>query len=230
MPVNNKSEEVIEVTEWRTPATTYLTTQGRRVRIGRSRYTRGFYEAYQTGPGVDEHYQYYHLPKGIHVTTLQIKEGRRWKTWMVDDPPHWWAMQEHARHYQGHVLCAGLGLGLIVHALQENPQVTKITVVEREHAVATLVSPHLPSNKPLTIVLGDWYSFQSKTTFDGVFFDLFVGNGHALIPQAYRTMLEMAQRFPAARELRIHGFHNRHLQAFLAATKSAQATLAELSI
>ena len=41
-------------------------------------------------------------------------------------------MEEHATFYQGRVLVAGLGLGLIVHTLHANPAVQQIVVIERE--------------------------------------------------------------------------------------------------
>lgn len=39
---------------------------------------------------------------------------------MVDDPPHFWSMQDYTRKSIGNVLVAGLGLGLVTHELNED--------------------------------------------------------------------------------------------------------------
>ena len=114
----------------------------------------------------------------LPVKSLQV--GR--KTWMVDDPPHWWAMEEHATIYRGHVVVAGLGLGLIVHALVACPGVERITVVETEPDVITLVQPHLPLSGKVEIVAGDFWDWEGRP--DGVFYDLFVGDGSTLAAEA----------------------------------------------
>ncbi len=112
-------------------------------------------------------------------------------------------MEEHAQFYRGHVLVAGLGLGLIVHALATNRSVTRITVVEREQDVIDLVAPLVP---PVEIVHGDFWEWDGPTP-DGVFFDLFVGNGRELVPDALRAYVQMFQWFSGA-TIRIHGFNN----------------------
>lgn len=74
-----------------------------------------------TGTPVD-----FFVPKK-NITTVELRiDG---KAWMVDDPVHWFTIQKLAATYHGHVLCAGLGLGLIVHALSKNKKVKSITVV-----------------------------------------------------------------------------------------------------
>lgn len=126
---------------------------------------------------------------------------------MVDDVAHWWSIQEHAALYEGHVLVAGLGLGLIVYALAANPKVKSITVIEREPDVIELVGHHLPKCK---IVCADWDKYKPRKKFDGVFFDLFVGEGKELFPFAVVRMIELRERFPAA-TCRILGFPNETL-------------------
>ena len=150
--------------------------------------------------------------KKFPVTTLKIAN----KTCMVDDPPHYLGMIEHSMAYHGHVLCAGLGLGLIVHALNCNPDVTRITVVEREQDVIDLVQPCLPQDK-LTILhgdfwdLADWYTLAEESKPDGVFYDLFVGDGAALYPQAIPVWIQLSEQYPGTVR-RIFGFPNDSLQ------------------
>ncbi len=185
---------MLTLTSWRTPATDYPDAELGNVRIETVKYRRGYYRCY----GLRDH-QVYRVAKPITIRGLTI-DG---KTWMVDDPPHWWAMEEHAQFYRGHVLVAGLGLGLIVHALATNRSVTRITVVEREQDVIDLVAPLVP---PVEIVHGDFWEWDGPTP-DGVFFDLFVGNGRELVPDALRAYVQMFQWFSGA-TIRIHGFNN----------------------
>ena len=125
---------------------------------------------------------------------------------MVDDYPHAQGMVEHAEHYHGHVLCAGLGLGLIVHALHDRPEVERITVVEREPDVIALVKKYLPKGKT-RVIQDDWYSDRvGRIKPDGVFYDLLVGKGIVLFPAAIREMVTMVDRFRTATAFRVHGF------------------------
>ncbi len=185
---------MITLTKWRTPATDYPDAELGRARIETIRYRRGHYQCY----GLHGH-RFYRIAKPIAVRGLTING----KTWMVDDPPHWWAMEDHAQFYSGHVLVAGLGLGLIIHALAANPRVTRITVVEREQDVIDLVAPLVPA---VEIVHGDFWEWDGCMP-DGIFFDLFVGNGRELISDALRAYVQMFQWFRGA-YIRIHGFNN----------------------
>lgn len=198
---------MLTLTSWRTPATDYPDATIGKARIETVQYRRGHYQCY----GLRGH-QVYRIAKPIPIRGLTI-EG---KTWMVDDPPHWWAMEDHARFYHGHVLVAGLGLGLICHTLAANPKVTRITVVEREKDVIELVAPCLPA---VEIEHGDFWDWNGPQP-DGVFLDLFVGNGHELLPDAIRAYVEMFQWFPGA-IIRIHGFNNDRLSCLGADLQAA---------
>ena len=198
------------LTTWRTPATAYPDRILGRARIKTTRY-RGYYECY----GLRGH-RYFHA-RNIRVKRLLIGN----KGWMVDDPPHWWAMEEHAAVYHGHVLCAGLGLGLIVHALHANPAVDRITVVEREQDVIDLVAPLVPQEK-LHVVHGDFWNYRGRRP-DGVLFDLFVGDGRQLLPDAIVAYSQMVQWFPKA-TIRIHGYNNKMFEPIQEAILAAKET------
>lgn len=207
-----------EISWWTTPATSYMPDTVGRAAVVNVAYKRGFYAAYQTGPECDKPgYDFYYLDRRTTITTLQI-DGR---TVMVDDPPHWWAMQAHASAYQGRVLVAGLGLGLILHALLDKPAVTHITVIEREPDVVQLVSPFLLRQygaaylaKKCMIIQTDWEDYLTPwmpEQYNGVFYDLLVGDGRALFPFALRTMIELVRQF-GEKPIRIHGYNNDHLR------------------
>jgi len=97
----------------------------------------------------------YKVSKSIPITELQEHRGRRWITWMVDDPPQWEAMKFYASQARGRVLCGGLGLTLVQNALASNPNVTSVTTVEQSSNVIKLSSGNIPEGQH--IIHGDLY-------------------------------------------------------------------------
>lgn len=192
------------VGKWETPATNYPRTKLGKAQIANFKYSPGIYHHY----GVLG-YEYYELKQQAIVTNLMIGK----QTWMVDDPPHWHAMVEHATNLKGHVLCAGLGLGLIVWCLDAQPQVERITVIEKEQSVIDLIKPLVPQRK-LQVLHGDFWDLDpfAMDKPDSVFYDLFVGNGNELYPQAMRVWFQMHECWPGTVR-RIHGFNNDELQS-----------------
>ncbi len=153
--IPNDPDVCVTIEDWVTPATAYPERRIGDHRIKRHRYGRGFYHM----SGLDDK-ALFRVVRGhpLRVTCLEQRViGGGWHTWMVDDPPHWRAMQAYAAEAQGPVLCAGLGLGLIQSALADQPAVDWVLTVEREAAVIDLVNPALPHpKKELRTILADW--------------------------------------------------------------------------
>ncbi len=168
--------EIIKISKWKTPATDYPEKQ-----IGSARIVHGFYNyGYFNNYGV-RGYKFFEVIKQIPVTSLEIKEikddkSKIWWTWMVDDPPHYWSMQDYARNSIGRVLVAGLGLGLVAHELLDNVDVDSITIVEKNKDVIELISPLLPKAEGVKfrIINKDFYDFvhESEEDFDRIIVDL----------------------------------------------------------
>ena len=199
------------VKTWKTPVSRVRNQTVGSARLTHEIYPPGLYNCYCLGPdGHDEKSLYYCVEKPINVKVLKLGG----KVWMVDDAPHWWAMGEHAKHYSGRVLVAGLGLGLILHRMVRNTAITAIDVVERNPDVIEMMKPTLPAvlgDMKLRILRGDFYESRLDDVYDGVFYDLFVGDGRELTVQALRAMLEMKRRFTKATTFRIHGMSNDYL-------------------
>lgn len=71
----------------------------------------------------------------------------------------------------GNVLIAGLGLGMVVKALLDKPEVHHITVVEKSEDVIKLVSPYYQDSR-VTIVHQDIFDYKPTDTFDYAWFDI----------------------------------------------------------
>jgi len=110
----------------------------RNLRLAKYHYTPGFYKMF----GV-KGYDLFEVRKTIPVTCLEFKHRSRWETLMVDDPLHWYGMEEMAEFATGKTLVAGLGLGLILFHLVKRP-VDLITVVEIDPLVVQLITPFIP--------------------------------------------------------------------------------------
>lgn len=101
---------------------------------------------------------------------------RRNEAFMTDTAHEWWTQKsaiDEARRRGGRILITGLGLGMIVEAILNDPDchVEKITVVELSPDVIRLVAPHLMArySDRLEIINGDAFTWQPP---DGVHYSV----------------------------------------------------------
>jgi hypothetical protein len=76
---------------------------------------------------------------------------------------------------KGDVLIGGLGIGLIVMAIQDKPEVTSITIVEKFEDVKDFVTSKLPFNNKVNVVVSDIYDYvpQEGQKFDTMYIDIY---------------------------------------------------------
>lgn len=74
----------------------------------------------------------------------------------------------------GDILIAGLGIGLIIMAIQDKEEVNSITVLEKYNEVIELVATKLPLNDKVKIIQADVfdYKFEKGKKFDVIYFDI----------------------------------------------------------
>ena len=193
---------VTKYTEWHTPATDYPRVRLGSMRVKSYQYKKGCYHMNGLLDSV-----LFQVVKPIIITDLQEYINGRWKTWMVDDPPHWEAMKFYAKEARGRVLTTGLGLGLVIHLLADNPKVESITVVERSTDVIGLMHDLIPS---CNIVNKDFYHFMEETDlrFDTCIIDLWttaIAPKRELFGNAFETRRMVDKRWPYALTF-LHGF------------------------
>ena len=113
---------------------------------------------------------------------LPVKPGTYARLWvdgqvMMSDTP----MEQRDNSYvvykaKGDVFIAGLGLGMIVAAMAEKPEVTSITVVEKSDDVIKLVAPALTKQvgDKLTIIEDDIFDYKPERNrkWDTIYFDI----------------------------------------------------------
>lgn len=97
-----------------------------------------------------------------------------------------WEVLHQAR---GHVLVAGLGIGMIVVPMLRNPQVKSLTVIESNPDVVALVQPHLPDpQQKLTVIGSDIFTWRPARgrRFDVIYFDIWTERNGDNLPQIAR--------------------------------------------
>ena len=200
--------ETFIVENWTTPATAYVDAQVGNVRIHKCLCSSDYY--YMSGING---YIFFRAPKPLYMTELQVKQGQDWRMSMVDDPPNWFSMAAFAAAAHGHVLTAGLGLGLVLHELIKNPDVCTVTVYEQDQDVLNLVVPLIsnPRDKPVNYVKGDFLqeAMEPVNYYDTIIADIWVTTGReekeAIIPAAFDLATRIRLSRPGIR-FDLHGF------------------------
>ena len=184
----------LKIYSWETPATRYPLMKSGEAWLSRKSYTKGFYIM----EGV-RGYDYFTVKKPIPVTSLMVGK----ETWMVDDPLHWYGMQDLAKAARGRVLVAGLGLGLVIHALEDNESVTNIDVVEINMDVINLITPLIGMSKTNIIKDDLWrYLYRTEEAYDTCILDIWVYGETDRIRTGYSMIAaigSVSTRYPSAK-------------------------------
>lgn len=96
---------------------------------------------------------------------------------MSDTPMEINTNREFISKAHGSVLIGGLGIGMVVLAIQDKPEVTKITIIERESEILEMLLPQLPLNNKVSVLKSDIFSFEpvAGTKYDTIYFDIWNG-------------------------------------------------------
>jgi hypothetical protein len=122
-----------------------------------------------------ENYFYiYDLAPGVYVKLYNTKERIGSSTIMSNTPMEKRTNLEFVRAANGKVLIAGLGLAMIVLAVQDNENISSITIVEKCKDIIDLVKPQLPLNEKVKIVHADIFQFKpnKREKYDTIYFDI----------------------------------------------------------
>jgi hypothetical protein len=117
----------------------------------------------------------------VHHLNEHDSNGKLVAGWMSTMPQE---IEQHERQLaraHGDVLVGGLGLGLSVAILSENPKVRSIVVVEQNQDVIDLVWRHIPK-KSASIVCDDLFKYlkrirKNNVRFDFAFYDVWCPTG-----------------------------------------------------
>ncbi len=80
--------------------------------------------------------------------------------------------EEFCKRAYGDILIAGLGMGMIVMAIQDKPNVKSITIIEKSHEVIEMVSTQLCLNDKVKIVCADIFEWEPTKRYDVIYLDI----------------------------------------------------------
>jgi hypothetical protein len=82
---------------------------------------------------------------------------------------------DFVKNAKGDVFIAGLGLGMVLLAIQNKPEVTSITIVEKFEDLKNHVQSVLPLNSKVNIIVSDIFEYQvpENTKYDTIYFDIY---------------------------------------------------------
>ena len=104
-------------------------------------------------------------------------------TIMSDTPMEWRTNRECIYHANGDVLIGGLGIGMIIMAIQDKDCVKSITVIEKNPDVIAAVKDQLPLNDKVRVIEGDVYTYVPDRKYDCVYMDIWGDISEELYPQ-----------------------------------------------
>ncbi len=200
-------ENTFALDNWVTPATAYPEEQVANYCIGKHTLDKGSHRYY----GMDG-YDSFTVENPIELTALKELRNGEWKTWMLDSPTDYRAMQKYAKRAYGRVLTTGLGLGLLIHELCKNDKVKSITVVEISPPVFVLVRKYLPEDGKIEVVVDNFWKFifLDDSKWDTIIVDLWVFSRIGEQMEQYRADIvpankQLRAKYPEAQIL-FHGF------------------------
>lgn len=82
--------------------------------------------------------------------------------------------REFCNKAYGDILVGGLGIGMILMAIQDSPDVYSITVLEKYQEVIDMVAPQLPLNDKVKIICADVFEWKPEKgqRFDCIYMDI----------------------------------------------------------
>jgi hypothetical protein len=89
-----------------------------------------------------------------------ILKGFLGGTMMSNTPAEIYDHMEFSNNAKGHILINGLGLGIVLEMVLNNPEVTKITVIEKDPEIIQLVAPFFANEPKIEIICADAFDYQ----------------------------------------------------------------------
>ena len=105
-------------------------------------------------------------------TYVKLVDTEKKQIVMSDTPMELETNRTFVQEARGTVLVGGLGLGIVLLAIQSKKEVKRIVVVERERELIEYVGKLLPLNKKVEILHGDINTYETVRKFDTIYFDI----------------------------------------------------------
>ena len=109
----------------------------------------------------------------------------------------------------GDVLIGGLGIGLIVLAIQDKPEVNSITILECNQDVIDLVATQLPLNNKVKIVNADVFTWKPDKgiRYDTIYMDIWPLISKEIYQKEMRVLKKKFARYLKSKDLNPNRFN-----------------------
>ena len=131
------------------------------------------------------------IERGDIYTVLINKDKKQ--VIMSDSPMEKRSNERFVKKAKGDVLIAGLGIGMILLAIQDKPGVKTITIVEKDQTIIDKILPHIPINSKVKVIQGDIFKYKTKAYFNTIYFDIWNNISSRNIVQMY-ALLKMFKK------------------------------------
>jgi len=133
------------------------------------------------------------LPYNVRIHYLEEGSNR----WASDHPQEVHSQLPLVKDFYGDVLVGGLGVGLILTPLKQNPKVKYVTVVEKSPDVIRLVWDSV-SDHYSNVVEADLFDYlreckRKGKTFDNGYFNIWCPNGEDVLFTHIRPLRELSK-------------------------------------
>lgn len=128
------------------------------------------------------------IPSGKYVRLIDKHGGFGGSIVMSDTPMEKYTNSEFVHKAHGKVLIAGLGLGMILLAIQDKPEVEEIVVIEKYEEVRDLVLPQLPVNDKVRVIIADAHDYVPDQQYNTIYLDIWNNAGRDVYEEEMRPM------------------------------------------
>lgn len=95
----------------------------------------------------------------------------------------------------GNVLIGGLGIGLIILAIQDKEEVTGITIVEKSADVIEIMQKQLPLNDKVKIVCADVFEYEPTEKFNTIYMDIWAYINEDVYEEEMKPLIKRYRKY-----------------------------------
>ncbi len=117
----------------------------------------------------------YEYREFIPGTYIKLVDKQLNEIVMSDTPMEKCTNMDLYENAHGNVLIGGLGIGMILLAIQDKSEVSSITVIEKHQEVIDLVGSQLPLNNKVKIINADVFTWEINGKYDTIYMDIWNG-------------------------------------------------------
>lgn len=95
----------------------------------------------------------------------------------------------------GRVLIGGLGIGMIILAIQDKEDIDEIIVIEKNQEVIDLIQPQLKFNSKVKIVKGDVFTYEPEGKFNTIYMDIWYTIGSDIYEEEMKPLIKRYRKY-----------------------------------